>query len=239
MPINYEAKLGTRLADFGNEKVYNSANGIIGQCVWYARCRAIEKCGYSTGIVGNANVWYSSAKAKGLKLSTEPVSNSIACFNSGTYGHVIFVECVDSGKVYYTEANSNSDNKLSSDDGILKTQSVGTFKSRSGYQGCIVVGDTTEKSASSAPTFKVGQNYTLLVNVKVRTGAGTSYAQKKRTELTADGQAHALIQTYATLKAGTVVTVQELKNVSSDIWARIPSGWIAMFYGGEAFAKQV
>ena len=78
--MNYESKLGKRLADLSSSAY---AQGIKAQCVWYVRGRAKEKCGTDTGIIGNANIWYESAKAKGLKLSSEPVSNSIACFNSG------------------------------------------------------------------------------------------------------------------------------------------------------------
>lgn len=90
--------------------------------------------------------------------------------------------------------------------------------------------------SKSASAFKAG-DYTLLVNVKVRTGAGTTYRQKKRSELTADGQKHALSQEMAVLKKGTAVTVKEIKTVSENVWGRIPSGWIALRYQGEKYVK--
>lgn len=94
----------------------------------------------------------------------------------------------------------------------------------------------TAPIADSAPSFKVQNVYTLTANVRVRTGAGTNYAQKKKSELTADGQKNALNQTDAVLKSGTRFTVQEVKKVGSDIWVKIPSGWIAVYYQGDKYA---
>ena len=85
--------------------------------------------------------------------------------------------------------------------------------------------------------YNVGQTYTLTTNVKVRDGAGTNARRKKKSELTADGQKNALDQENATLKEGTEVTVQEVKNLNGDIWVRIPSGWIAGKYQGNTYLK--
>lgn len=95
----------------------------------------------------------------------------------------------------------------------------------------------TTTVASSAPTYKVGNTYTLTTNVKVRTGPGTNYAQKKRSQLTADGQKHALNQTYAVLKSGTKFSTQNVKKNGSDIWVKIPSGWICVYYNSSKYAK--
>ncbi|MFR5877076.1 MAG: SH3 domain-containing protein [Eubacterium sp.] len=98
---------------------------------------------------------------------------------------------------------------------------------------------TSSKTAvtNSAPTFKVGNTYTLITNVKVRTGAGTNYAQKKTSQLTVDGRKHALNQTYAVLRNGTKFTVQQIKKNGSDIWVKIPSGWICVYYHSSKYAK--
>lgn len=96
---------------------------------------------------------------------------------------------------------------------------------------------TSSNQSNSAPTFKVSGVYTLTTNVKVRTGAGTNYSQKTRSQLTADGRKNALNQTYAVLKSGTKFTVQEIKKNNSDIWVRIPSGWICVYYKGDKYAK--
>lgn len=92
---------------------------------------------------------------------------------------------------------------------------------------------------ASSASFTVGKNYTLIYDMKVRAGAGTDTAWKKRSELTADGQKNAYTtNNYAVLKYGTVVTVLEVvKKSDSEVWIRIPSGWIAAVYGGQQNIK--
>ncbi len=58
----------------------------------------------------------------------------------------------------------------------------------------------------------------------VRTGPGTGYRRKKKSELTANAREHATFT--GALKNGTRVTVKEIR----DGWARIPSGWVSMEY---------
>lgn len=100
----------------------------------------------------------------------------------------------------------------------------------------------TEKqdaNISNNAFYKVGTTYTTQVILKVRSGAGTNYAQKTYNQLTANAKANA----YSTgvnvgcLKAGTRVTCLEVKNVNNDVWIRIPSGWIAGLYNGKTYVK--
>lgn len=74
------------------------------------------------------------------------------------------------------------------------------------------------------PVYKAGKTYKLQQNMKVRTGAGTFYRQKNRTELTEDGKKNALDQKKAVLKKGTEVTC--LKVSKNGRWIKIPSGWV-------------
>lgn len=97
--------------------------------------------------------------------------------------------------------------------------------------------DTTSTGKVTSPTFKVGNTYTLTTNVKVRIGAGTNYAQKKKSQLTANGQKNALNQKMAVLKSGTKVTVQQVKNNNNEVWALVPSGWIAVYYNGNFYVE--
>lgn len=102
-------------------------------------------------------------------------------------------------------------------------------------------GKTTSTSSSTkttTTTFKAGQNVKLLVNLKVRTGAGTNYKQKTRAQLTTDGRKKALNQTMAVLKKGSIVTLQKVtKKSSKEYWAKIPSGWICIIYNGEKYVS--
>lgn len=81
--------------------------------------------------------------------------------------------------------------------------------------------------------YKIGHNYSLQVNLNVRKGAGVYFEQKKFEELTQNAKIHAFKQKYAVLKKGTIVTCLETKKVNSDIWIRIPSGWIARILWGK------
>lgn len=91
-------------------------------------------------------------------------------------------------------------------------------------------------SGSSAPSYKVGSNYTLQVELKVRKGPGTGYGIKSHSQLTTDGQKHDKDSDGA-LDAGTVVTCQEVRQVGSDIWIRCPSGWVAAYYQGDIYIR--
>lgn len=63
--------------------------------------------------------------------------------------------------------------------------------------------------------------------MKVRTGAGTNYKQKKRADLTADGKKNAKKGTYAVLKKGTSVTCQKVITLKNgNVWMKIPSGYV-------------
>lgn len=95
-----------------------------------------------------------------------------------------------------------------------------------------------QSKISDTPEYKVGNVYTLQTNIKVRTGAGTNYAQKTVSQLTEDGKKNATAKSGgAVLKKGTKVTVKAVKTVNDDIWLKIPSGWVAALYGGEVYIK--
>lgn len=90
--------------------------------------------------------------------------------------------------------------------------------------------------SGSIPVYRTGVNYTLQVELKVRTGAGTEYGVKKHSELTVGGQKHDIDKDGA-LDKGTVVTCQQAKNVGNDVWIKCPSGWIAAYYKGKVYVK--
>jgi len=90
-----------------------------GECTWYCWGRAYEKCGvklsWSTNdVFGNAKDWYKNAKAWAethdveYSVGTEPRTNSIAVSTSGYYGHVVFIEKIEDGQVYYSECNGDA-----------------------------------------------------------------------------------------------------------------------------------
>lgn len=112
----------------------------------------------------------------------------------------------------------------------------------SAIAGKTVAGTTSAGSAPAAaptpapsgPSYRAGTVYTLLADhLRVRTGPGTGYATKSRKQLTVNAREHAYSN--GTLKKGTRVTCKDVRKVGSDIWIKIPSGWIAAYYGGKKY----
>ena len=94
--------------------------------------------------------------------------------------------------------------------------------------------EPTPTPAPSGPSYRTGTVYTLLADhLRVRTGPGTGYATKSRKQLTVNAREHAYSN--GTLKKGTRVTCKDVRKVGSDIWIKIPSGWIAAYYGGKKY----
>ena len=92
----------------------------------------------------------------------------------------------------------------------------------------------TPTPAPSGPSYRTGTVYTLLADhLRVRTGPGTGYATKSRKQLTVNAREQAYSN--GTLKKGTRVTCKDVRKVGSDIWIKIPSGWIAEYYGGKKY----
>lgn len=93
---------------------------------------------------------------------------------------------------------------------------------------------SSSSSSSSEPSYRVGTTYTLSADhLTVRVGAGTNNRAKRYSELTANAKENAYDD--GTLKRGTRVTCQATKKVGSDVWIRIPSGWIAAYYDGKKY----
>lgn len=100
----------------------------------------------------------------------------------------------------------------------------------------------TYKPKASKPKvrFDEGSTYVLTADVNVRTGAGTSYPVKKVNQLTADGRKNATSSKdtdNATLKKGTKITAQKVITGGNDIWLKIPSGYVAVYYNGNKYAN--
>jgi cell wall-associated NlpC family hydrolase len=91
-------------------------------------------------------------------------------------------------------------------------------------------------AATESAPYVVGHSYTLQVELKVRTGAGTNFAAKKHNQLTNDGMKHDKDGDGA-LDEGTIVMCKEIKNVGNDIWMLAPSGWLAAKYNGNTYIK--
>lgn len=218
-------------------RFYKSGYGLP-NCTCYAWGRFYEILGSEPKLsLSNAENWW--AHKDGYERGQTPRLGAVICWRKGKAGngadgagHVGIVEAISKTKITVSMSAWGGTRWY------LRTFTIGKY-SYNGFtfQGFIYNPKVTSE-ASSTPTYTVGEDFKLQANMKVRTGAGTSYRQKKRSELTADGKKHALSGTYACLKTGTVVTCQKVvKKTNGDIWLKIPSGYVCAKQGKVIYIK--
>lgn len=98
---------------------------------------------------------------------------------------------------------------------------------------------SASKPSTSTPAMKYtkGNYKTITSGLRVRTGAGTNYPIKKKSQLTANGKANSDVN--GLLKKNVPLTVSEVKKVGNDYWGKIPSGWVAIEYKGKKYCKKI
>ena len=93
-------------------------------------------------------------------------------------------------------------------------------------------------SEENESKYKINKNYKLKYNIKVREWYGIKSRWKNKKELTVDGKKNAVkLTSKAVLKKGTIVTCKNIYYDGNDIWFRIPSGFIAVYYNGKEFIE--
>jgi surface antigen len=117
MPTDLDNSLGKVLASI-NSAAYTTTGGDRfnrGQCTWYCCGRAKEKYGVNLSPLlpapANGGQWFSKIITNGYvtkrPAALGPVANCVASFAHKECGHVVYVEKVDNGFVYFTEYNWN------------------------------------------------------------------------------------------------------------------------------------
>jgi surface antigen len=80
------------------------------QCVSYTAWKVANSGRHMPywGGRGNANLWDDNARAAGIPVDRNPRVGDVAVSNSGTYGHVMYVEAVfGDGTIYVSQYNGN------------------------------------------------------------------------------------------------------------------------------------
>lgn len=206
---------------------YQSGYGLP-NCTCYAWGRFYEISGKKPALsLGNAEDWY--GKDDGYERGRTPKLGAVICWRKGRAGyggdgagHVAVVEKIYAdGSILISQSGWRSSR--------FWTSVVKKDYSMNGYifQGFIYNPDVSSSASSSVRvSYVVGRTYTLQANMKVRTGSGTKYRWKKRTELTEDGEKNSFRRKEAVLRTGTAVTVCKVRKIGTSIWIKIPSGWI-------------
>lgn len=220
---------------------------VLANCVGYANGRFAEIQGL--GLIRyqftcNAENFIEKAKSYGLKVAQYPTLGGIMVWqkgatlgNSDGAGHVAIVERLDGKDKIYTSESSYSGTAFYNANRV-NTNGRWGMNSNYKFRGCIVnpvIGDI--HYVENSKIYDIGMTYVTKVDLKVRTGAGTEYRQKKYSELTVDAQKHSYKQTYAVLKAGTKVTCQGVYIRDNQIWLKIPSGFVCAYNNGKEYIK--
>lgn len=110
------------------KKAYTDSNGKYhsSNCTWYAYGRFQEVNGQRLGVTGSPSKWLSQASNNGFNVGTVAKSKSIAV----TDRHVMFVEYVENGYVYYTDANAGNDF-------VVKRKTIADFRKKWAVRGYI------------------------------------------------------------------------------------------------------
>lgn len=87
---------------------FGFSGGYVCQCTSYAGWKVSEKYGITISSWGNANRWNETAERLGYTVSNTPAAGTVAQSDAGAYGHVAWVESVNSdGTINITEYNRN------------------------------------------------------------------------------------------------------------------------------------
>lgn len=103
-----DSLLGLQLGEIQNEKIYHRFSK--GQCTWYAWGRFLEvhhkKIRFKAKTGLDAKLW--PILIVNCKVDNNLTEQCIAVSLEGRYGHLVFVEHIRNGFVYYTEANGDA-----------------------------------------------------------------------------------------------------------------------------------
>lgn len=87
---------------------YSYTGGYVCQCTSYAGWKVKERYGITISAWGNANNWANTAKKLGYRVDHTPEAGSVAVSTSGQWGHVMWVENVNSnGTINVSEYNNS------------------------------------------------------------------------------------------------------------------------------------
>lgn len=194
-----------------------------------AFCKEIEKKGLSAGVYASTS-WYNE-KLDMSKIKKYSIWVADYGVNNGKANK----------KPSITPCNAwqfTSKYKISAINGGID---MSYFYETIPVNGLVKIDEPTKTPTSTTktkPKYEINKTYTLQVDLKVRSGPGTNYSQKNRSQLTEDGRAHSYNQTKAVLKKGTKITVLEVKEIDSkNTFIRCASGWLCAINDGTYYIK--
>jgi len=165
--------------------------------------------------------------------------------NMGNPDHVGIVVKVTDKKITVREGNKNNsvgNRTIDINERFIRGFIVPPYEADTGLldeevtENAPVEEKAKEEPQSEVNTpYIVGRTYTVRVKtaLNVRKGAGKGFNTVGYANLTEDGKKHAFSN--GALKNGTRVTVKEVIVAGSEVWLKIPSGWICGVDGEKKF----
>jgi len=80
--------------------------GNVGECTWYVWGRVYANDRIPLPHWGDAGAWFGSASTSGYQTGSTPKPHSVAVWVGGK-GHVAYIERIEGGLVYFSQANFN------------------------------------------------------------------------------------------------------------------------------------
>lgn len=163
-----------------------------------------------------------------LKLSKTPMyasasTKSMSCYKTGTY-YIWSVDTVN-GRIRITNAPSHVG---------VKGQVTGWIDVSVAI--ALTADSIAEDASATTPTYHVNAVYVVQLESVVRKGPGTGYDPVGYPGLTANAKKYDTSKT-GNLPRNTKVTCLEVKIIGSNVWIRIPSGWIAAYMDKTFYVK--
>lgn len=228
------------MTDSGRKKFHDTYKTILGRNIYNQNLRNYVYTKYNGKYYSDCS---SSGCATYKKIGYDvPLLNTAGIYNSNLFKEVDVK--ISKGHITNPEVLKVGDALLFVGNDPSRPLQIGHVEYVYEIKG--TVGNTTNKTESKtststsktlkAPTYKIGQTYTLQKELNVRVGAGKKYAIKIHSTLTTDGKKHDKDKDGA-LDKGTKVTCKAIKKVGNDIWMKTPSGWIAAYYNGSINVK--
>lgn len=176
---------------------------------------------FTTSKVDQYSIWVANYGVDNGKPNTKP---NLSKYDGWQFTSCYSLSAISSG-VDMSYFYNNYNNK------IEKNQTLDTEPAE-------VKQEVTVKEEKVTEPYIVGKEYKLLVDLKVRAGAGTSCAWLDRSELSSYGKTHSYNQSKAVFKKGTIVEALDVKkNSQSEYWIKTYSGWLCATTGDSIYIK--
>lgn len=211
---------------------YDNAYGI--QCVDLVKHFVANVLGVTPQSIGNAIEYYNKRHTSDYLTHNFKWIGNTAEFVPQKGDVCVFTSKSGLGHVSIASGEGNEKYFYSYDQNYPSSKHEPMTKIKHGYSSFLgVLRPLEQGNIVNAPKIEDGK-YTLTEKRYVYNGYGTATKRKKVSQLTADGKKHAT-STKATaeacLKKGTVVSISKVKKISTgNVWAKIPSGYILVWY---------